>query len=169
MSGADLLHRLGFPHGWRYSPAVILRLFLQREPAGRLDWSDEKRLELTQQAVLKSSATSHPKDVELWTDEGFLRLSLRSARESYAQGFDGVLLDGKLACMDFGFRVEDIRPDLPVQLWYGKLDSDVPLNHGLQIAARLGGRATLRVENETHGSISQKWKREELEALLKSM
>jgi pimeloyl-ACP methyl ester carboxylesterase len=169
MSGADFLHRLGFPYGWRYAPAFLIRYFLQREPAGRVDWSDEKRLELTQQSVSKSRATANPKDVALWTDEGLLRLSLRSVRESYTQGFDGVSLDGRLMCMDFGFRVEDIRPDLPVQLWYGKLDTDVPPNHGLQIAARLGGRAVLRVEDETHGGISQNWKKEELEALLKSM
>ncbi len=74
-----------------------------------------------------------------------------------------------MICTDFGFRIEDIRHDLPVQLWYGKYDTHVPLNHGKQIAARLGGRASLRVEDETHASISQKWKKEELEDLIKSM
>lgn len=169
MSGADFIHWVGFTFGWRYSPAFIMRWFLQRDPGGRLDWSDEKRLELLQQQVSRSSATAHRKDLEVMTDDDFLRLYLRSARESFAQGFEGVLLDGKLMCMDFGFRIEDIRPDLPVQLWYGKDDTFVPLNHGMQIAARLGGRASLRVEDDTHASISQHWKKEELEELIKSM
>jgi pimeloyl-ACP methyl ester carboxylesterase len=67
-----------------------------------------------------------------------------------------------------GFRIEDIRKDLPVQLWYGKDDCFVPAHHGVQIAARLGGddgRVVLRVEDNTHASISQRWKRAQLEAI----
>lgn len=90
-------------------------------------------------------------------------------RGKASQGFDGLLQDGKVMCMDYGFRIEDIRPDLPVQLWYGKLDTFVPLNHGVQIAARLGGRAHLRVEDETHASISgQRMKGEILRDLVRS-
>jgi pimeloyl-ACP methyl ester carboxylesterase len=70
--------------------------------------------------------------------------------------------------MNFRFRIEDIRPELPVQLWYGKLDTFVPPNHGVQIAARLGGRAYLRIEDETHGSIVVNRMREILEHLLSS-
>jgi len=169
MRGANFLNWVGFTFGWRYSPAIFMRWFFQREPAGRLDWSDEKRLELLQQRVSRSRATAHEKDLEVMTDEDFLRLYLRSTRESLAQGFDGLLQDGKVMCMDYGFRIEDIRPDLPVRLWYGKHDTYVPLNHGKQIAARLGGRAYLRVEDETHASISQNWKKEVLEDLIKSM
>jgi pimeloyl-ACP methyl ester carboxylesterase len=169
MRGANFLNWVGFTFGWRYSPAIFMRWFFQREPAGRLDWSDEKRLELLQQQVLRSRATAHKKDLEVMTDEDFLRLYLRSTRESFAQGFDGLLQDGKVICMDYGFRIEDIRLDLPIQLWYGKHDTYVPLNHGKQIAARLGGRASLRVEDETHASISQNWKKEVLEDLIKSM
>ncbi|KUJ12846.1 alpha/beta hydrolase fold protein [Mollisia scopiformis] len=169
MRGADFIHWIGFPYGWRYSPAILLRWFLQRDPAARLDWSDEKRFEVLQQQIASSKATTHKKDLEVTTDEDFLRLFLRSSRESYAQGFDGTLQDGKVMCTDFAFRIEDIRHDLPIQLWYGKHDTHVPLNHGEQIAARLGGRATFRVEDETHASISQHWKSEQLEALIKSM
>jgi pimeloyl-ACP methyl ester carboxylesterase len=70
--------------------------------------------------------------------------------------------------MDHGFRIEDIRPELPVHLWYGKLDSFVPPNHGVQIAARLGGRAYLRLEDETHASIVVNRMREILEHLVRS-
>lgn len=169
MRGADLIHRLGFPYGWRYGPAFLLRWFLQSDPTGRIDWTDEKRLEVVKQQVASSRATSHKKDLEVMTDEDFLRLFLRSTREAYAQGFEGTLQDGKLMCTDFGFRVQDIRTDLPVQLWYGKHDVHVPLIHGQQIAARLDGRASFRVEDDTHASISQNWKKEQLEALIQSI
>ncbi len=71
--------------------------------------------------------------------------------------------------MDFGFRIEDIRPDLPVQLWYGKHDVFVPLYHGETIANRLGDRANLRVEDETHASIFYNWREQFLEDLVKSI
>jgi pimeloyl-ACP methyl ester carboxylesterase len=115
----------------------------------------------------KSKATYHPKDFVFVGDEDTFRLSLRSQRESFAQGCDAVLLDGKLMSSDFGFRVEDIRPDLPVQLWYGKHDTFVPLRHGEQIAARLGGRAQLRVADETHASIPINFREEILRDLLR--
>jgi hypothetical protein len=168
MSGARFLNWVGFTFGFRYSPPIFLRWFWQREPAGRLDLTDEKRLELLLQRELKSKATGHEKDVEIMKDKDMLRLSLRNSRESFAQGFDWAGQEGKLISMDFGFRIEDIRPDLPVQLWYGKHDTFVPLNHGVQIAARLGDRAHLRVEDETHLSITMNLKRQFLEDLVRS-
>jgi hypothetical protein len=142
--------------------------FLQTWPGARLDLSDEQRLNLLHQEIEKSKATYHPKDCVFIDDEDTLRLSLRSQRESFAQGCDAVLLDGKLMSSDFGIRVEDIRPDLPVQLWYAKHDNFVPLRHGEEIAARLGGRAQLRVEDETHASIPINFREEIWKELLKS-
>ncbi|PVH91920.1 alpha/beta hydrolase fold protein [Periconia macrospinosa] len=162
MSGADWLHRLGFTVGYRYAPLSAVRWFWKRDPAGRLDLTDEKRLALELQKPI-----TQEKDAE-GVNSDWTRLSLRSAREAFAQGFDGVAQDGRVLCMNFGFRIEDIRPDLPVQLWYGKLDTFVPLNHGEQIAARLGGRAHLRVKDETHGSILVNWTKEILEDLVRS-
>lgn len=161
MSGADWLHRLGFPVGLRYAPLSVVRWFWQQDPSGRLDLTDEKRLELLLQKPI-----AHEKDIKVMKSD-WPRLALRSARECFVQGFEGVWQDGRLMCMDFGFRIEDIRPELPVQLWYGKLDTSVPLNHGVQIAARLGGRAHLRVEDETHGSMVN-WTKEILEDLVRS-
>lgn len=162
MSGADWVHKLGFPLGFRYAPFSVVRWFWKYEGSGRLDLTDEKRLEL-----LLQKPVTHEKDSD-FMKSGWPRLSLRSSRESFMQGFDGVWQDGRLACMNFGFRVEDIRPELPVQLWYGKLDTFVPLNHGRQIAARLGGRACLRVVDETHGSIVVNRMEEILEDLIRS-
>ncbi|KMU79373.1 alpha/beta hydrolase [Coccidioides immitis RMSCC 3703] len=109
----------------------------------RLDLSDEKRLELLQQDVSSRSGSKATlsreveKELEVMRDEDVLRLFLRTSRESFAHGCDPTVQDGRLVSTDFGFQVEDIRSDLPVQLWYGKHDSSVPLNHGVQIAARL--------------------------------
>lgn len=162
MSGADWVHKLGFPLGLRYAPLSVVRWFWKYEGAGRLDLTDEERLERMLQAPV-----AHEKDND-FMKSAWPRLSLRSSRESFGQGFEGVWQDGQLACMNFGFRVEDIRPELPVHLWYGKLDTFVPLNHGKQIAARLGDRACLRVVDETHASIVVNKMEEILEALVRS-
>ena len=144
MRGANWINWIGFTFGWRWSTTFIMRWFWQLGPEGRIDLPDEKRLDILQQNVSKSERTANKKDLEVMKDEDVLRLMLRSSRESFVQGFDGMTQDGKVMCRDYGFRIEDIRPDLPVQLWYGKHDTHVPLNHGEQIAARLGGRAYLR-------------------------
>ncbi|KAI4650656.1 hypothetical protein J4E93_003013 [Alternaria ventricosa] len=167
MKGADILHQLGIPYGWKYAPAFLTKWFLSRDAFGRMDLSDEERF----QRVLDPSnlaSIKDPRDRELMADEDLVRLMLRSTREARAQGFDGIAVDGKVICSDWGFRVEDIRKDLPVQLWYGKDDCFVPANHGVQIAARLGSdneNVVLRVEDATHSTISQRWKRAQLEAM----
>jgi len=167
MKGADILHQLGIPYGWRYAPVFLLKWFLSRDAFGRMDLSDEERF----QRVLDPSNLASIKDSrdrELMADQDLVRLMLRSTREARAQGFDSIAVDGRVICSDWGFRVEDIRKDLPVQLWYGKDDCFVPANHGVQIAARLGGddeNVVLRVEDDTHSTITQRWKRAQLEAI----
>jgi pimeloyl-ACP methyl ester carboxylesterase len=169
MSGARLINRIGFPYGFRYCPAFLNRWFWQRDYIGRLDLSDEERLKMVLNQVEKSKSKMSEKDLVSMTDPEFHRVSLKSTREGFAQGFDGVLQDGKLCCLDFGFKVEDIRPDLPVHLWYGKQDVFVPPNHGVQLEKRLGSRARLWLEDETHVSVTANRKKEILENLLKAM
>jgi pimeloyl-ACP methyl ester carboxylesterase len=169
MKGARWLNWIGFTFGYRYTPRILNRWFWQSQTCGRLDWSDEKRLERHMKDFLKSKSTAHEKDLEVMTDEDNAQRFLRSARESFAQGFDAALQDGRVLSMDFGFRIQDIRSDLPVQLWYGKHDVIVPLNHGETIAKRLSDRANLRVEDETHASIFFNWREQILEDLVKSI
>ena len=80
-------------------------------------------------------------------------------------------VDGRLNCTGFGFRVEDIREGLPVRLWYGSLDTNVPPNHGVQIKRRFEGRkgVRLRMEEETHVSLQAMYGREMLADLVEWM
>jgi hypothetical protein len=149
---------------------TILRLLFQRDPVGRVDLTDEARLELLIQQVVARKPKSPAEEIErgevLKSHNGVLK-ALRSSREAFSQGFHHVGFDGQLLAGRYGFRIEDIRQDLPFQLWYGTLDATTPVNHGRQIAARLGGRAQLRVSEDTHGSLQVKYKREAWENLLK--
>jgi len=167
-SGMNWNNWLGFTLGWRYAPGMSAR-WVAQGPASRLDLTDEERLELFQREVWKSKPKADPKEFAFFSDIDRMKLYLRTAREAYSQGFDALAQDGHLLGTDFGFRVEDIRSDLPVQLWYGKKDTSVPLNHGEQIAARLGPNARLRREDETHASILMNWEEQILEELVKAM
>lgn len=166
MSGMNWPNWLGFTVGYRHFPGLV-RWSMKQDAAARLDLTDEERLKLMQQQFSKSKA--HEKDVEVMKDDDFPRLFLRSAREHFAPGFDGLLQDGRLICMDFGFQLKDIRPDLSVRLWYGKLDTHVPPTHGEQIALRLSSRAHLRMEDETHLSLVTNGREKILEDLVRSM
>lgn len=169
MSGAQLVNRIGFPYGMRYSTSFLNRLFWRRDAIGRVDLCDEQRLEMVLQQVEKSKSKMSERELAVMSNPDFHREYLKSTREAFAQGYDGVLLDGKLCCLDFGFRVEDIRPDLPVHLWYGKQDVNVPPNHGVQLAKRLGNSAHLRIEDDTHACVTVYWKKEILENLINAM
>jgi hypothetical protein len=116
MSGAQLINRIGFPYGFRYCPAFLNRWFWQRDAIGRVDLSDEERLKMLLEQVEKAKTKMSEKERAVMSDVAFHRLALKSTREGFAQGYDGVLLDGKLCCLNFGFKVGDFRPDLPVHL-----------------------------------------------------
>lgn len=160
---------LGWTFGQRMFPGLC-RWWFGREPGARLDLSDEERLSRLRQAFEKGKAKMHPKDRTVFGDVDWMRIHLRTAREAYEQGMDGFSLDYKVLNSDFGFRIEDIRKDLPVYLWYGRLDVNVPLQHGEKIAARVGDNARLRVEeDETHASIWANFKEEYLGELVRAI
>jgi pimeloyl-ACP methyl ester carboxylesterase len=169
MRGAGFKSWLAFTLGYPYLPAFALKWYWQSNPAGRLDLNDEERLELLLNLIEQSKSSANEKDLAFYKDEDLLRMSLRSSRESFANGFDAVARDGCLMSTDWGFRVEDIRHDLPVQLWYGKQDDIVPLNHGEQVAVRLGGRARLRVGDETHASMQVNYQEEIVKDLVRCL
>ena len=170
MRGANWLHYIAFSWGYRYIPVWLGCFYWKWQVIGRLDLSDEERLHRSLHPSPSLHNAAHAKDNQDAIDHpDIVRLSLRAGREAFAQGYEAVYEDGQLMCRDWGFRIEDVRKDLKVQLWYGKRDSFIPLNHGLQIAARLGGRAQLRVEDEGHAGIAINWNREILEAIVGSV
>lgn len=73
-----------------------------------------------------------------------------------------------------GFRVEDVRADLPVQVWCGMDDTAVSPRAGEETARRLRDGGNRRVElhmmeGKTHGSTQVKYRRRILEDLLRAL
>ncbi|OHF04478.1 alpha/beta hydrolase [Colletotrichum orchidophilum] len=166
MSGAGWFHWVGFNYGWRYAPRLAGWFFHQQ---GRFHLSDDERLQLQLQDAEKKKATLPRQEAEIWLDREIVGRMVMTSRQYFAQGIDGVSHDGHLVGTEFGFRIEDIRSDLPVRLWYGKDDTFVPMNHGIQIAKRLGSRGHLRLEDDTHASIFFKWGKEVLADLVRKI
>jgi hypothetical protein len=165
MRGADIGHQIGWPYGILYAPYFLGRWFWRFQAIGRTDLPESTRL-----AMLRQETKNVPDiDKDIYTDTDFMRLIVRGTGEAFAQGYDGVWDDGKRSCGDWGFRVEDIRRDLKVQMWYGRNDVNVPLVHGEKTRERLGENARLRVEEESHAGILMHWKREILEGLRDGM
>ena len=167
MKGARLLNRIGYPYGHLYCPAFVHRWFWRRDAIGRVELSDDERWEMLLESTKGMKLPE--KDRLALENTEYYRIGLRATREGFAQGYEGSLLDGKLCCRPFTFQVDEIPESLPVRLWYGKQDVLVPPNHGVQLAKRLGSRAELRLLDETHVSLTQDWRKEILEDLLKAM
>lgn len=155
MKGADLSHRLGWPNGLNWIPGIFLKWFFRSDVVARVELPDEERL--AGMLSEKRFASMNRRDREILSDVDNVRMVMASTRQSYWQGYEGMIRDAKVSCRDFGFKVEHIRDDLPVRLWYGSLDVFVPKVHGETIARRLQGRKEglirLEVLEETHISI----------------
>lgn len=104
------------------------------------------------------------------SDADFLNMMLDFNREHFRQGVDGFMDEGRVLTSDWGFRLEDIRPSVPIQLRYSKKDTNVPISMGEDIAARLGPGRDLHVyEDETHMDLVLKHASDALEKLLERM
>lgn len=153
----------------------LIKLIFTRGPVWQLELSDEDRMEgMRKDFDLKKA---HPADVELTRNPNYpdmQRLFILSSRAALSQGVAGYLDDAQTLSKDPGFRVEDIRPDLPVQLWCGTDDTNVSPKAGEETAERLRAAGNMKVElhmepGETHGSTQVKFQRRQLEDLLRAM
>jgi pimeloyl-ACP methyl ester carboxylesterase len=109
-------------------------------------------------------------DFEMVSDPTSLNMLLDFYREHYRQGVDGHMEEGRVLTSDWGFRLEDIRSDLPIQLWYSRKDRNVPFRMGEVIAERLGSRPEFFVkEQETHLKLVLTCAADALQRLVKNM
>ncbi|TGJ80045.1 hypothetical protein E0Z10_g8733 [Xylaria hypoxylon] len=167
--GMDWWHYIGFTIGFRYFPGAC-RWWFSRETLGRLDLTDQERFDRFQEEWSRAKSKAHPLDVAAFNEPDLIRWLVRNHREAHKQGLDaGFVPDGKLVTSDFGFKIEDIRHDLPIHLWCGKYDTHAPPSQGEGIAARLGPNARLRIEDETHGSLTWNCRVRALDDLLDAM
>ncbi|EME45891.1 hypothetical protein DOTSEDRAFT_70052 [Dothistroma septosporum NZE10] len=163
---------MGWPNwlGYRYAihwTPWLFRWHARNWPVNRTQLSEEERLETWIKDI--ESPSTPPKDLEAWAaSDGvdFLRLSLVTGREFVKDGYDTLVQDAKLLGSKWEFRVEDIRSDLPMHLWFGKQDKNVSGYHGVEIAKRFRGEAKLHYLDETHLSLQIKYHEQIFDDLL---
>lgn len=153
----------------------VLKWIFTSSPAWNLQLGDDERMEGMRKGFDIDKA--HPADIETAMRSEYpdwMKLFLCSAREAIGQGYDGFLDDAQLLSKEPGFDVQDIRHDLPIQLWYGTDDTNVSPRAGEETAQRLRAGGNKKVElhmekGETHGSVQVKFQREVLQSLLAVM
>lgn len=155
-----------------YFPALV-RWFQKRVVSILYSLPPEKMAELVSGRLSRRSYSwlgPSEKDMARLRDPEFLTMLIGFYREHYRQGVDGHMEDGRVLTSDLGFRVEDIRSSLPIQLWYSRQDTNVPLRIGEAIATRLSSPPDLHVvEDETHLSLVLGYSHDALERLLEKM
>lgn len=157
--------------GFMYCP-IVIRWIQNRLVAVLAKTPNDKIVPLVTSQLSKPSSSRYMSatDRVILQEDGFLDKMIDFYREHYKQGVDGHMEDGRVLTTDLGFRLQDIRSNLPVQLWYSKDDTNVPLRMGEAIASRLSSPPQLHVINdETHLSLIIKYSANVLEHLLEKM
>jgi pimeloyl-ACP methyl ester carboxylesterase len=110
------------------------------------------------------------KDAALLRDDQFLALVYEAAKEGCAHGVKGHKVEYKtMTTSELGFELEEIRADLPIDLWYGKEDASVSWRVGEALAKVLGERARLFVRDEAHLSLAFGCREEILRSMVDRM
>lgn len=148
-------------------PPSFLRWFWRRDPGAQTHLTSEKQFEMLRK--IATDAKPHEREAGLFTTDESVRLWLRTSREAFKNGVDAVVQGSMLLGSDWHFRIQDIRPDLPVWLWYGRFDDIAPIGHGEEIAARLGKNVRFNALDETHGSMFANQPRTYLAEVVKYM
>jgi pimeloyl-ACP methyl ester carboxylesterase len=83
-------------------------------------------------------------------------VALADLHESVAQGIDkGCTQDGLLESSDWGIDIAGI--SIPVHLWHGESDEDVPIEAGKWLASQIPNCKATYVPGESHSMLRRKW------------
>jgi pimeloyl-ACP methyl ester carboxylesterase len=88
-------------------------------------------------------------DRESLVASGLVDSFAASISETYRQGVQGAVYEGRLYGRDWGFKLEDIAFQ-PLYLWHGVLDTNVPIGMARGMATKLRGCAATYYPDEGH-------------------
>ena len=133
-----------------------IKLTLEDEPAARrkvyddrehvLAMSPEQAFDLFPTLLSDVDAAAHNRELADWLS--------RSNHDGLAPGVDGWWDDGLADLKPWGFDLESI--GVPVQLWHGRHDRFVPLQHGEWLASRIPGVEAHLTEVDGHLTLLQR-------------
>jgi pimeloyl-ACP methyl ester carboxylesterase len=100
--------------------------------------------------VEKSTAYAPPADRAVLADAGFRRVLVEDMREAFRQGARGPARDARVLTRRWGFRLEEI--GVPVWLWHGHEDRNVPAAVARYVAERIPASRTTFYRADGHVS-----------------
>ncbi|KAF2162313.1 hypothetical protein M409DRAFT_27317 [Zasmidium cellare ATCC 36951] len=128
-----------------------------------------KRINVSDNVLVEASAkkldTQPEKDRPLLADGTLLRRMMPSTREHFRQGVAGFMDEARVLTNPVDFDISQIG-HLPMCLWYGMEDANVPPAIGDELATLIGKNATLHNPDETHLSLLMNYKKRILDDLL---
>jgi pimeloyl-ACP methyl ester carboxylesterase len=98
--------------------------------------------------VEKMAASLSAADQAIFADSEVKQIFVDDLREAFRQGPRGPASDARAADKRWRFRLEDIR--VPVWLWHGQEDRDVPPAMGRYVAERIPGSRAMFYRTEGH-------------------
>ena len=104
-------------------------------------------------AMEKSIKSMPEADQIVLKQPDLLKLFIEEQKEAFRQGKEGPVYDGRIYVKPWGFDLTDISPQLPVHLWHGELDVNVPISIGQRISELIPNCTSKFYPNEAHLSI----------------
>lgn len=163
LRGMRLGNKLLF-YGSNYTPS-LLRWLARLLVSLQLNISDEALAEIAAKQLKGRLVRIPGNDRALLADGTLLKRTLPSTREHFRQGADGFMDEARILTSDLDFDLAQI-DRLPILLWYGKEDINVPPTIGCELAKRIGKNARLNNPDETHLGLLMNHKKRILEDLL---
>jgi len=106
--------------------------------------------------MVASAASLLPEpDRTIVSDPEFQRGFIVMVREAFRQGTRGAFHESLLAVTERGFRLQDVR--MPVLLWHGELDRNIPVEMARFMASAVPGCAAKFYPGEGHLSLFKKY------------
>ena len=109
-----------------------------------------KSVEDVQNLLLKNLDDFPEADQKRFQDPKLNRLFAEETFEAFLQGSKWVAYEAKLYARLWGFKLEDISPDIKVFIFHGEIDDQVPIGMARYMEKRIPNCEAIYFPNETH-------------------
>ncbi len=126
----------------------IFSLLMKREMK---EFNNPEKAKKTIEKAIKSLPEP---DQIVMKEPNFLELFIEESKEAFRQGREGSVHEGRIYVKPWGFNPTNITPQLPVHLWHGELDVNVPISMGQRMSELIPNCTPKFYPNEAHLSVS---------------
>jgi len=150
ISGVGPMSRAGASEGMTLANRIIFTLSRLSPLTARIPMvlMDQATRRFGDRAIAQAMKAMPAPDRKVLEDPALMRMLKEDATEAMRHGTRGAALEGWLYTRPWGFRLEDIR--VPVHLWQGGADLNVPIAMGREMAERLPNCIATFYEDEGH-------------------